>query len=314
MSEENQCPICFTPCKINSHPEFIVTVNCPRCGFFNIHRLAFRNFYYGSYSERERAIASSIIRSGYGYKSTINTNDEYKLFKSKDVPVTDKADILLLLLSKLCNYVGQYVEITSKDLPETLARTWILNVEELKGFVRFLQDLSCLLELPVYEKKFEFHVKIIILPDGWRRIEKLERHYTETSQCFVAMWFHESMDEIYKNYIYPSIIESGYDPQRIDNKEHTNIIEDEIIKEIRRSKFVIADMTGDRGSVYYEVGFAHGLGLDVIITAQKYTKISFDLNHYNCIFWEYDKLDEFKRNLLNRIEVKFGQGPKVSIK
>ena len=45
---------------------------------------------------------------------------------------------------------------------------------------------------------------------------------------------------------------------RIDRHEHVNKIDDEIIAEIRRARFVVADFThgdtGGRGSVYYEAG------------------------------------------------------------
>ena len=39
--------------------------------------------------------------------------------------------------------------------------------------------------------------------------------------------------------------------------------------QIRKSKFLIADFTGQRGGVYYEAGFAYGLGLPVIWTCRK---------------------------------------------
>ena len=35
---------------------------------------------------------------------------------------------------------------------------------------------------------------------------------------------------------------------------------DRIIAQIRASKFVVADFTRNRGGVYYEAGFALGLG------------------------------------------------------
>lgn len=46
----------------------------------------------------------------------------------------------------------------------------------------------------------------------------------------------------------------------IGSKEHSNKIDDEIIGEIRRSAFIVADFTGHRGGVYFEAGFAMGLG------------------------------------------------------
>ena len=95
----------------------------------------------------------------------------------------------------------------------------------------------------------------------------------DSSQAFVAMWFHDSMDEAFEKGIEPAIREAGYKSLRIDQKEHINKIDDEIIAEIRRSRFLVADFTqgadGARGGVYYEAGFAHGLNLSVIFTCRK---------------------------------------------
>ena len=62
---------------------------------------------------------------------------------------------------------------------------------------------------------------------------------------------------------------AGFQPFRIDDKHHNHKICDEIVAEIRRSRFLVADFTGHRGGVYYEAGFAAGLGLPVIFTCRK---------------------------------------------
>jgi nucleoside 2-deoxyribosyltransferase len=94
---------------------------------------------------------------------------------------------------------------------------------------------------------------------------------------------------------------------------------------------MVCDLTGYRGGVYFEAGFAYGLGLPVIYTCRydwceedqlsndagepiQYLKdsagrsiqvtkegIHFDLAHQNRIEWEPDKLDKFRVKLTNRI-------------
>ncbi len=80
-------------------------------------------------------------------------------------------------------------------------------------------------------------------------------------------------------------------------KDFNDEIVDEIISEIRKSKFIVADFTGNRGGVYYEAGFAKGLGLEVIFCCKKddFKNMHFDVNHKNYIVWEtgedlYNKL------------------------
>ncbi|MDC0935459.1 hypothetical protein OAS39_04160 [Pirellulales bacterium] len=62
---------------------------------------------------------------------------------------------------------------------------------------------------------------------------------------------------------------------------------DQIIAEINDSRFVVADLTGARGGVYYEGGYARGHGLPVIWTCHGdwAEKIQFDVNHINQIRW-----------------------------
>ena len=85
----------------------------------------------------------------------------------------------------------------------------------------------------------------------------------DLSQAFVAMWFSGEMKEPYEKGIRPAIEQLGYKPMKIDDKPDVDKIDDEIIGEIWKSRFLVADFThgakGARGGVYYEAGFAYGL-------------------------------------------------------
>ena len=127
------------------------------------------------------------------------------------------------------------------------------------------------------------------------------------------MWFGDEMDDAYEQGIRLGIEAAGYTPMRIDRKANVNKIDDEIIAEIRRSRFLVADFThgegGARGGVYYEAGFAYGLGLPVIYTCRKTMEddIHFDTRQYYHIFWE--TLAELRDRLAQRIEALIGAGP-----
>lgn len=102
-----------------------------------------------------------------------------------------------------------------------------------------------------------------------------------------AMWFSEETRAAYEVGIEPAILRAGFTPSRIDRKEHNNEIPDEIISEIRNSEFMVADFTGQRAGVYYEAGFAMGLGRRVIWCCRDddIDKLHFDTNHRNHIKW-----------------------------
>ena len=160
------------------------------------------------------------------------------------------------------------------------------------------------------------HTKSCLLTfEGYARLAEIQETKTDSSRGFMAMWFDQSMDKIWQEGFEPGIRRAGYEPIRIDQKEHVNKIDDEIIAEIRRAKFVVADFTqgetGARGGVYYEAGFAHGLDIPVIFTCQKdcLKKIHFDIRQYNCIIWERDDLKKLQEDLANRITAILGDGP-----
>jgi hypothetical protein len=148
---------------------------------------------------------------------------------------------------------------------------------------------------------------------GYERVEELTRRQSISSQIFVAMWFDEMTKLGYENGIKPAIEAVGYTPLRIDDKEHSNKIDDEIIAEIRRSRCLVADFTcrprEARGGVYFEAGFAMGLNIPVVWTCHQdsLNDLHFDTRQYNHVVW--DKPEDLRDKLKKRIAAQLGFGP-----
>lgn len=123
---------------------------------------------------------------------------------------------------------------------------------------------------------------------------------------FVAMSFSPQMKDARKS-IEAVIIECGYKPVLIDIKEHNNQIVPEIFREINNSKFVVADLTGQRGGVYYEAGYAQALNKNIILMCRKdeLKKVHFDVAQINTIFWEDAYM--LRERLINRITATIGR-------
>lgn len=149
-----------------------------------------------------------------------------------------------------------------------------------------------------------------ITPAGWARIHELQQGHGTGAVGFIAMWFSEEVKPT-SEAIHRAISAAGYDPVRIDRVEHNNPIDDEIIARIRGSRFLVADLTKQRGGVYFEAGFALGLGLPVIWLCREddLDNVHFDNRQYNFILWKPDALDDLERRLQNRIEATLGRGP-----
>jgi len=205
----------------------------------------------------------------------------------------EKLDKLLLNVFRRTEQLNQEIEI-DENVP---AIAYAKNSEELEEMLSTLTDIGCL----AYENVFGSR-KYSLTPKGFERAENLQKEIVKSTQCFIAMWFSAEMLRVCETYIKKAIIDSDYHPIIVSDIEHNDKICDQIIAEIRKSKFLIADFTGNRGGVYFEAGFAYGLGLPVIWTCRKdhLDDIHFDVNHYNFIVWEAG--EELYEKLKNRIQ------------
>jgi nucleoside 2-deoxyribosyltransferase len=117
------------------------------------------------------------------------------------------------------------------------------------------------------------------------------------------MWFDNSMDEAFELGISRAVTDCGFPtPIRIDRKEHNNQITDEIMAAIRDAEFVVADFSGNRGGVYYEGGYARGLGRPVVYCCREsdFNDRHFDTRLINHIKWS--DVAHYREKLANRIK------------
>jgi nucleoside 2-deoxyribosyltransferase len=95
------------------------------------------------------------------------------------------------------------------------------------------------------------------------------------------------LDSAYEGVIEPLLAnEFNLKSIRVDKLPNSGKITDQIIDMIATSKYILADLTGERPNTYYETGFAHALGKEVILTIHEGETIHFDLAGNRFIIWE----------------------------
>ena len=218
----------------------------------------------------------------------------------------ERAMSLLGYFASQTSSIGEAVRI---DLTGGPALAWSESIGggEVKFLAKYLKDHSLIHDMPMTETSHDIRV----LVDGYSHLEE-SRQAARPLQAFVAMWFDESMAHVYDEAIRPAIEAAGFKALRIDRKHLVGKVDDEIIREIRRSRFMVADFThgedGHRGSVYYEAGFARGIGLPVISTCEedKADGLAFDTRQYLHILWK--DTSTLQAELANRIGASIGEG------
>lgn len=132
--------------------------------------------------------------------------------------------------------------------------------------------------------------------------ENAKERYGASNRAFVMMSIspdnHELEDVL--SAIRRATISYQIKCVRVDEVEHTGKVTDLILEYIRNSKFLICDISTERPNVYYELGYAHGLGRKVILIARKDSNVHFDIKDYNIIF--YQNMTDLESKLSKRIE------------
>ena len=130
---------------------------------------------------------------------------------------------------------------------------------------------------------------------------------------FVLMPFKgDNFINIFENGIRLACYEAGVHCIRVDKEIIFDKITEEIYNQIDRADILIADVTGLNPNVYYEIGFAHGLGKNVIFikNAKDKSKFPFDTADFQHVI--YTGSEHLKIELKRRIS-SFVQNPEQNI-
>lgn len=123
------------------------------------------------------------------------------------------------------------------------------------------------------------------------------------NQIFVVMQFGDSLlDSAYEGVIKPVGESFGYKVLRVDEIQDSGAILTQVLENIAQSSLVFVDLSGQRPNCYYEAGYAHALGKDIIFSIRKDEQLHFDIAGYRFIQWQTET--DLRKKLKERLNAK----------
>ncbi|MBZ5634021.1 MAG: hypothetical protein LAO55_12935 [Acidobacteriia bacterium] len=296
MSVEAFCPLCEA-----DNPEVEsslaadhgqISLRCRRCGSYRLSRnLALNRVIPKALKPYLSAAASQASDAGSPLLFDTDNLEEMAA-PHQNLSIAQRAERVLSCIAKQVELPGKGVRVIADDIyPLADCR----SKDELQRYIEHLEDEGLLKKLHpqgIYEPSIK----------GWQAIEPTLNSDGDPKLCFVAMWFDDSLDSVFVRGFESAIRDDcNFKPYRVKEDPTNKAVVDRIFSGIRQSRFVVADFTGNRQSVYYEAGFASGLGLEVISCCREdYVKhLTFDTRHLGHVVWK--DADDLRSKLADSI-------------
>jgi len=298
---KDTCKICDSQLiNCSSFPDkpYSYQVDCPRCGHYHADRKFLDDV--SEYAGEDIKLFSGYIRNTSSEENPVYlTVQTYKdipeiIFPYKRLTVPQRINNLIKFIYERAEKPYKQILIQENEIYRFYIQSiqdyyMLINYLTVKGYIRNPEHTSA-------QSVFWLTV------EGWEKYESLKEININSKIAFVAMSFDPNLKSLFTDFIQPACKECGFDAERVDSREHNEKICDRIIAKINESRFVIADFTHNKHGVYFEAGYAMGVGIPVIWTCLETSKeeLHFDTRQYNHIIWKDE--NDFKEQLISRIK------------
>lgn len=336
--ENCKCIVCSSDAsKQSDYDDLVVFYVCPVCGRYEIHfdlssdeidfdlnqlgsYFIYNGFKYGIserryYSNRDKEWCdewSNKCKEGditHGHPvflSKENVENWYpKIF-------SEKIDRILLFLNKEIKHIGEDVTLSKEELYSAFfvdrfdystgkreERDTDIQLKQADYMLDYLADRNYIRSNIGGNWWSDNNTTIMsLLPEGYARIDELQKSTANGKNVLVAMKFGEDTKPL-REAIRTGICNAGYIAIFIDEVQHNDFITPELLKHIKNSKFVVVDLTHQNNGAYFEEGYAMGLGKPVIQLCRTGVNLHFDVAQKNTIMWDTES--DIPQRLKNRI-------------
>lgn len=289
----NQCPVCSSALRDQgARPsQDARDYDCPRCGKYSVTgtvAATLRTNIAGD--SRKVAVLSHAIRR-------LQRDQVWPMLDSQLVSrilavgtlpkPAEQANNLLLWLAETLDAAEGVVTVDPNELLSVIggqtldAIYYVASHLQSRGLIS-LDRTNPAVQFPPLKFSMKF--------DGWEEYEQLRVQSSDSRIAFMAMQFNDArLDAIVDNVFRPAVAATGFELRVLTDVPRAGLIDDRLRVEIRKSRFLLADVTHRNPGAYWEAGFAEGLGKPVIYTCDRaeFRQVAhFDTNHHLTVMWD----------------------------
>lgn len=294
MQRLGRCTVCGSEANLLTIQSGVAEhVNCSRCGDFFVSHVVAQDFGLPLTDPKMAALASHLIgKLQVGPTRPELTRDFFESLRTRALPSPAEVldNLLIWLAAAADSRVGRLLTVDHGD-PILLSTLGLITTNDI------IWSLNSIHDQQLFDCKIgASNTEGLLTPRGWQRIEELRRARVASRFAFFARKFtNPDLDRVFAECLRPAVAQTGYELRT--GTQHAGLIDALIENEIRRCRFLVADLSDDNAGAYWQAGFAEGLGKPVIYIcratqagAQKVTH--FDMNHRHTIQWNLSSLEE----------------------
>jgi hypothetical protein len=264
---------------------------CIRCGDYEVTLAAKAMLSHTlKLGDPKRALLSHAVRlmQRDGEWPILTNGIFHKILDRQILPKpAEQANNLLLWLGNAVTYSDETVEIPCESLQAIIGSH---RTEGVYYVAIHLQNNKLISFDRTDNSKATPPLTFHMTFEGWREFERLKQESIGSRTVFMAMKYGDSeLNQMVDTVFRPAVKDTGFELLVLSDVPKAGLIDDRMRVEIRKSRFMIADVTHGNLGAYWEAGFAEGLGKPVIYTCKKDAfdagASHFDTNHHLTVTW-----------------------------